>query len=54
MKVKELKAILDIMDEEKAVIFKSGSGIEWEGTLRNNTDVLTMNTKKPKMYIDVQ
>jgi len=54
MTVKELKAILNIMDEDKEVIFKSGSGIEWEGTIHNNTDILKVNTKKPKMYIDVQ
>ena len=42
------------MDEEKAVIFKSESGIEWEGTIRNNYDLLKINVKKPKIYIDVQ
>jgi len=54
MLVKELKFILEELDDEQEIIFRSQAGIEWEPVIDKTLFGVIKYKKKPKMYIEVK
>jgi len=52
--MKELKHILEELDDGQEIIFRSQAGIEWEPMIDKTLFDAIKYKKKPKMYIEVK